>query len=402
MIKRLRLKFVCINMAVILAMLCGILGTILYFTQKNIEQESLNMMRTVAAAPVHQGRPGELRQDMGLPFFILEIGPGGELISAVGGFYDLSDWQILYELLEQVRQAGGSEGVLKEYSLRFCRIDAPPIQRLVFADISSEINTMNGLIKNCMLIGAASFLVFLGISVLLARWAVGPVEQAWEQQRQFVSDASHELKTPLTVILTNAELMQSSGEDPRARAKFTENILVMSRQMRELIETLLELARVDNAVAGEAMDDVDLSKLVSDAVLPFEPVYFEGGMELVCQIEEGIQVRGSASHLRQVVEIFLDNAQKYAIPRAVVVVSLERSGAKHCLMSVAGQGQPITPEDLQNIFKRFYRVDKARSRDGSYGLGLAIAQEIVHKHRGKIWAESREGLNTFFVRLPTK
>ena len=145
-------------------------------------------------------------------------------------------------------------------------------------------------------------------------------------------------------------------------------------------------------------EPVDLSRLVSDALLPFEPVFFESGLALETEIAEGIAIQGSPDHLRQVVEILLDNAGKYG--EGTVSVRLERAGGKSCLLSVASRGASISKEDLRNIFKRFYRVDEARSRDGSYGLGLSIAEGIVQAHRGRIWAESEGGINTFFVRLP--
>ena len=135
-------------------------------------------------------------------------------------------------------------GVLADYGLRFYRAVTPTTQCIVFADISSEINTMDHLMTYSLLIGAGSFLLFLAISLFLANWAVKPVDLAWQQQRQFVADASHELKTPLTVIQTSAELLRETGADTVSRSRFTENILVMTHQMRELVEGLLELARV--------------------------------------------------------------------------------------------------------------------------------------------------------------
>ena len=145
--------------------------------------------------------------------------------------------------------------------------------------------------RTCGIIGGVSLLAFLFISVFLARWAVRPVEKAWDQQRQFVADASHELKTPLTVILTNAELLQTPGYGGADRA--AESILTVARQMRGLVESLLELARVDNGAVKTALARLDLSRLVSDALLPFEPLYFERGLELESKIAEDIPVNGS-------------------------------------------------------------------------------------------------------------
>lgn len=400
MIKRLRIKFVCINMALVTVMLCAMLGMVLSITSANLARESIQMMHSVAMDPRYPGRPDEVPNGVRLPYFALKINKMGQLIATGGGYYDLSDQAFLDELIQRAFACQEQTGVLRDYRLRFCRVSAPDGQYLVFADMSSELSTIRSLVQNCVMIGTVSFLIFLCISLALARWAVRPVDEAWSQQRQFVADASHELKTPLTVILTNAQLLQSGGYDAAERARFAENILIMSQQMRELTERLLDLARIDSGISHMSMSPVDMSRLVSSAALPFEPLCYEQGLELDCQTDEGVTVQASQSHLRQVVEILLDNAQKYAAPGAKITVRLRRWGVRACLLSVSNPGPPISKEDLHNIFKRFYRADKARSRDGSYGLGLAIAEEIVTAHKGKIWAESTQGINTFFVRLP--
>ena len=399
MLKRLRIKIVCFTMAIVAIMLCVIFGLVYYFTKSDLEAESLRMMQTVAINPFQLGRPAERPDEVRLPYFTLQIGPRGEVIAAGGGYYDLSDEAFLEELIEAAFSSREQAGVLKEYNLRFCRVAAPPSQCIVFADMSIEQATLSNLIRTSLVIGMLSLLVFLGISLYLAHIAVKPVEQAWRQQKQFVADASHELKTPLTVILTNAELLQSSGQSEGAKTQFSNSILTMSHQMRGLVESLLELARVDNGAVQMAFEELEFSQLVADAVLPFEPLCFEQGLKLFCDIEDGIKLKGSRSHLRQVIDILLDNAMKYSTPQGEVVIGLKKQG-RSCLLSVSNPGEPISPEDLKNIFKRFYRVDKVRSMNHSYGLGLSIAEGIVTGHHGKIWAESTDGVNRFAVLLP--
>ena len=195
-------------------------------------------------------------------------------------------------------------------------------------------------------------------------------------------------------------LAQSPDYDEEGRQRFLSSILTMSRQMRGLIEEMLQLARADQADTKAAFAPVDFSKLTSDALLPFEPIFFEAGLTLSSAISDAIQVTGNDAQLRQVVEILLDNAQKYSQPGGATQVSLKRHRKKHCLLTVANQGEPLSPEALKHIFERFYRADQARSRTGSFGLGLSIAETIVTQHQGKIWAESREGRNWFYVELP--
>ena len=237
------------------------------------------------------------------------------------------------------------------------------------------------------------------MSILLSKWAVKPVELAWKQQRQFVADASHELKTPLTVILTNAELAQNPDYSPESRDRFLSSIQTVSHQMKGLIEQLLQLARADHTDTMGTFTQIDLSKLVSDSLLPFEPIFFEAGLPLTADLAENIHVMGDEAQLRQVLDILLDNARKYAKEGGTTWVNLRRKGKGRCVLTVADEGAPIPAQALEHIFERFYRADPARSRTGSFGLGLAIAEAIVTRHRGKISAESREGINTFRVEL---
>ena len=150
------------------------------------------------------------------------------------------------DLIVRARSSHQKVGVIKEYGFRYYKTNTPYRCSLVFADISSETAALKGLVRTCALIAGLSFILFLAISIWLSGWAVRPVEKAWKQQRQFVADASHELKTPLTVIMTNAELLQSSGCGEEKQRRFSEAILAMSRQMRGLIEQMLDLARADS------------------------------------------------------------------------------------------------------------------------------------------------------------
>ena len=399
MIKRLRIKFVCINMTIVTVMLCVIFGLVLHFTSTGMEKDSLEMMHAVAMNPHQLGIPGKHGPGTQLPHFTLQSSPGGEWMVSGSGNYDLTDTAMLSELIRL--SSTQKSGVLKDYGLRFVRVATPTAQRIVFADMSRETNIMSGLLQTCLLIGAVSFLVFLIISIMLAHWAVKPVAVAWDQQRQFVADASHELKTPLTVILSNAQMLSGNGEDPELREKLTANILTVSQQMKDLVSKLLNSAQVDQGIGTMEFSTFDLSETVSNATLPFDSIFYEQEKELDSEIEDGIRVRGSQPHLVQVVDILLDNAQKYSSERGHTWVSLKRQGTKHCLLTVSNEGPPMSAKELKNIFKRFYRADAARERTGSYGLGLSIAEGIMKAHKGKIWAESKDGINTFSVQLPT-
>ena len=399
MIKKLRIKFICIIMTIAMLMVGGILGVVLYFVGNNMEMQNISMMRTIAARPFQKGDLGKPKGDeVRLPFFTVQISNRGELIATGGGYFDLSDQEYLQKLVDLAMNSQDESGELSEYDLRFLKVKSPMGLSIVFADTATETATIRSMMYSSLLIFFAAMLIFLGISILLSRWMIKPVETAWNQQRQFVADASHELKTPLAVIMANAELLQN--EDTGERKKFSENILTTTYQMRSLVENMLEMARVDNGAVKMNFAPLVLSELVEDAALSFQLLYEEKNIGLRCAISQGISIMGSEQHLYQLMDVLLDNALKYSTPGSTVSVELIRTG-RGCVLSVASFGDPISKEDLKNIFKRFYRADKARAMNGSYGLGLSIAESIVQAHKGKIWAESQQGYNTFFVQLPT-
>ena len=399
MIRKLQLKFVIINMAMITAMLCVIFGLVYHFTRSDLESESIRMMQEIAADPFRLGRPDESSEDLRLPYFTLQLGMRGELIATGGGYYDLSDQDFLMDLIEVSLGSAGETGTVEEHGLRFCRVTTPRGTVLVFADMSSENSTLSSLVRTLALIGAFSFLIFLGISIFLSRWAVRPVAEAWLKQKQFVADASHELKTPLTVIMTNAELLQGEEYDDAQRRQFSRGILLMSQQMRLLVERMLSLAKSDAEQPDRQMGPVELSRLVLDSAISFEGVFVEHGLTLESDIAPDITVQGNDQGLEQVVDILLDNARKYSSPGGQTLVRLQGIGGGRCRLTVSNPGPEIPAEELKRIFRRFYRLDEARSRNGSFGLGLSIAESIVKQHKGKIWAESKDGVNTFFVEL---
>ena len=399
MLKKLRLKFVLINMSIVIAMLLAIFATVYHFTKTDLQRQANSMLQSLAQSARQPNGPRTSKREVQLPYFIIQVHLNGDLHVSGYTSYDLTDEAFLQELVQKVYSLNTNEGTLPEYSLRYKTVPAMGVQKLIFLDISSHETTLSSLLQGSILIGLASIIVFLAISFWLARWAIKPVEKAWAQQIQFVSDASHELKTPLTVILGNAEMLQNPDYCPETKLQFAENIVTMSHRMRSLVEGLLELARADNGRIQQAFEKLNMSQLTEDALLPFEPLLFEKDLTLECSIEPGILLNGSATHLQQLLGILLDNAGKYACP-GIVTVKLYRQG-RSCILSVANPGEPIPEQELKRIFDRFYRTDTARTGNGSFGLGLSIAKSIAEQHKGKIWAQSNQTGNCFFVQLPT-
>lgn len=387
-------------MITVTIMLGTILGTVITLTEKNIEQQSISAMRDIASPPKLHGMPNNKLEAPSKAHFILIVSPEGELIAEDNGMFDLSDEEYINGLFEYAESCEKESDIVPDTSLRFLRNKTPMGSSYVFTDISAETEMLEGLYRTSIIIGAAAFLLFFVISIFLAKWTVKPVEDAWDRQKQFIADASHELKTPLTVIMTNAELMQSEKSD-EIKNKFTENILTMSRQMRGLVESLLELARIDNGSIKKDFSVINLSEISADALLPFEALFFEKNQNFSSETESDISINGNSEQIKQVIDILLDNAHKHSPENSEIKLSLKKQGKNQCRLSVSSEGETIPPDELKNIFKRFYRVDKTRKMNHSYGLGLSIAESIVTEHNGKIYAESENGVNTFTVQFHT-
>ena len=385
-------------MITVTVMLGIIFGTVITLTHKNIENRSISSMRDIAVPPKPHDKPEKDFEHIPKPHFSLLVTPEGEFVAEDNGLFDLSDKEYLNSLFDYAESCDEETGIVPGTTLRYFRNETPDGNSYIFTDISAEADMLASLYRTCVIIGLSAFLLFFVISIFLAKWAVRPVEEAWNKQKQFIADASHELKTPLTVITTNAELMKSESSE-ESKAKFTDNILTMSKQMRGLVESMLEIARLDNGNVRKEFAIFDLSETVSDAILPFEALFFEKEQNFTSEIESDIRINGNAEQIKQVVDILLDNANKYASEKSEIKLILKKQGRNQCRISVINEGETIPEDELKNIFKRFYRGDKTRQMNNSYGLGLSIAESIVTEHSGKIFAESKNGVNTFTVQF---
>lgn len=247
----------------------------------------------------------------------------------------------------------------------------------------------------------AGLLVF-GLSFFLARMSLRPVEHAFSEQQRFVQDASHELKTPLTVILANLSILKSHPTATiHEEALWIQNTETEAKRMQELTERLLFLAKADAKNMPPRSEVLSLSTLVESTALPFTALAFERKLSLALDIAPALSVSGDSQTLAQLLAILLDNALKYAAPGTEVTVRLCRQ-KKHALLSVHNNGELIPVDALPRLFDRFFRVDKSRARAaGGYGLGLSIAKTIANAHGGDIRAESTAEHGTVFtVTLP--
>ena len=394
MIRRLRWKIVAINMAMVTAVLLAVFVGVLVSSRAAVERTvNQRLMQVVQTGRYDASLPGE---GSAAPCFVADVYPSGTVRLSGSSYYRLDDQDAMAEIVTACLEQGDSSGILRSYHLRYLRADGPLYTRIAFTDAAQEDATLRAVVKMCLIVGVAALAVLLGCSYLLAGLAARPVARSLDQQRRFLSDASHELKTPLTVILSSADLLAESA--PAEEQTYVENIRAESRRMKKLVEEMLTLFRAESVRRETAFSEVDLSDVVTDAALRFEPVVFESGRRLLYTIDEGLQVSGDRDALERLTGILLDNAVKYAPQGTDIRLTLTHQDRTACL-TVENGGDPIPPEVAAHLFDRFYRADSSRTGTG-FGLGLAIARAIAQNHKGNITCRSQEGLNRFSVTLP--
>ena len=407
MLKKLRRKIIWIN-----ALLCGVLlFGIIAFVCANSYRVARLELETGLRAVLERDRgdfPGLPHPGDQFPqmhgwmldsYTIVTVNAAGTLLSRTEQNAALSD-EVLAEAVKIALASGERTGVWRQQSLMFVVRDSPEGTRIAFADTGGVTTSLWENIAVSAALFAAGMGVIFCISLGLSALAVRPVEAAWEKQKQFIADASHELKTPLTVILANTRILLSHPEQTVAQqAQWITSTDEEARTMRRMVEQMLELARTDAQEAAPLRTEVDLSGLIEGCALCFEPSAYEKDIRIECEIEAGITVQSDSERLTQLCRILLDNAVKYAARGTAVRVSLAPEG-KRIALRVHNDGTPIPPQDLPHLFDRFYRTDKARG-EGGFGLGLAIAKSTVESLGGEIAAESGAACGTTFtVTLP--
>lgn len=304
-----------------------------------------------------------------------------------------------------------SEKVAKQIQ-KDCKEDTLSIGNLYTAGYSYHYKADYGMVitnntgtrsrlRTLLAVSVGIFVVLEAVIVLLSRlitgWIVKPAKESFDKQKEFIADASHELKTPLAVIMASSDEM---AVDDKNR-KYIENIKYESERMNKLITGLLDLSKLENAVNKGYFKEENLSKIVEKTALTFEGLAFEQGVFIETEIEKDLTVSCSKEEMEKLTSTLLDNAIKHSDKSGPVKVLLRRAN-KGIVLKVENPGEPIPVEDEEKIFERFYRADKARSRsENRYGLGLAIAKSIVINHGGSIRAHSEGGKTCFYVELKT-
>ena len=276
------------------------------------------------------------------------------------------------------------------YTSRYAYIFTPN-NTLIIMD-NTEVNNLlvNQLITNILIFILCEIIIFI-ITYLITKWIITPVKESFEKQKIFVADASHELKTPLSVMIASADAYFNDKND-----KWVKNMKNESERMIKLVTELLDLAKTEQA-GDIPMEEKNLSNIIEGSILTFESLFYDNKIKLKYNIEDNIKMTCNEDLIVELMSILIDNAIKHCKEKGKVIVNLYKKN-KQINLEVENTGLPIKKEDEEKIFERFYKVDTSRNRNSNnYGLGLAIAKNIVERHNGEISAHSANGYTTFKI-----
>ena len=426
MFKKSRKKIVASILAVLVLLLFGTICVIYFASYMQMSEENRQLLRQYSAEyrlldepspPQNDAHPDDRsasdssqdsppannrqRKPPGRPprlelstFYSVAISKDGQVLKVDTADVSTLDEETLTELAFRLEEGSRQEGV--EQDLIYKITDKGDYILAAFLDNTLMMDNARALITYTLIFGGAALVLLFFLSRYLAKRIVAPLEESYKRQKQFVSDAGHELKTPVAVVNANLELLSRQiGEN-----QWLSNIQYENERMSALITQLLELAKTESTVP--VMENVDLSRLVYGEVLPFETVAYEQGLTLNSQLEEAVFVNGNSLQLKQLVSILIDNALRHNQGGSEIMVGLKKERG-HGILSVINRGEPIPEEQKSQLFERFYRADSARTaEDGHYGLGLAIAKNIASSHRGSIQVLCYEGKVEFSVKIPLK
>jgi two-component system sensor histidine kinase CiaH len=423
MFNKLRNRFLIVNLVTISVMMLIAFASIYIITYQNVQNDiNMDLHRTAenqqkgpggADGPRGSADGSTMSMDKGpidnsnqppdrFISFTIQTDANGTLISKDSKF--TMDDEFYTAALKEALSNGKDTGrfTLDDSQWIFTVKHTSEGEQIVFLDITAQQKILTNLIYTFMAVGLLMLIILYFTSRFFAGRSIAPVREAFNKQKQFIADASHELKTPLTIINTNADVLLSNSDDTiRNQAKWLQYIKSETERMTRLTNDLLYLTEMDDSRTGMIYSKFNMSDAVENIILTMEAVIFEKHISFDYNIQPELTVLGNSEQIKQVVMILLDNAVKYTNPKGAVTISLKKQN-NDVLLSVSNTGEGIAAEHLTRIFDRFYRTDNSRARkQGGYGLGLAIAKSIVDQHKGRIFARSVVGESTtFYVQLP--
>lgn len=399
MFKKLKYKFIMINMSLLTFVFLCIFGVI-YFITWNSGERQINFSLNALIHEPNNGGPskgGPLNNGI-----LINLDHNLNVINIMTPYN--VDKDILVESVANIISTESSSGVIKIEDTDFAYLKSldRKINRIALINKSPQQNLLNNLLKTFFITGFVSLITLFTISYYLAYKTIAPIKEVFEKQKQFIADASHELRTPIAIIKTNLALVSSNKDKTiESQGKWMNYIDLQTDRMSHLIDDMLSLAKLDEDKKILNLQPININKILENLLMSFESVFFENKIELENNLKDNFFINGDLEEIKKLFNILMDNAIKHTFPNGTITITSSKLKSKMEII-ITNTGEGIPNKDLEKIFERFYRSDESRQRKtGGYGLGLAIANAIVTSHKGNIYARSNVGKDTsFIVELP--
>ncbi len=397
MIRKLKIKFVALAMAslfVLLTVIVGGMNLINYFSVTREADAILSILsQNNGSFPDFPENPnGFLPPDMSpeIPFesryFSVFLNESYEFISANTNRIASVDKTQAKEYAQEIMDKGKSQGFVDEY--RFVWKQESNGYRITFLDCGRKLDSFRSFLLASSGMALAGYVIVFVIVFILSGKIIQPIAESYEKQKRFITDAGHEIKTPLTIIHANVDILEME----LGKNESLSDISQQTKRLRSLTDDLVMLARMEESEETMQKIDFPVSEVVTEAARPFRTLAIQQGKEFTCTIQPLLTLKGNDKAIEQLVGILLENALKYSPTGGTVAFDLTKQNRSVCLSVFNTANTEIKGEQLNHVFDRFYRTDFSRnSETGGHGIGLSIAQAIVTAHGGKIQAMTQDG-----------
>ena len=393
-----RIKFIAITIIALMILLASVLLSINYFVKVNHEQSLEGLMREIIFRDGDISHmppsdvippPNNIPPKRKIGYISIRLNENKDIIDVLNKMsYDETLDPLI--LTDQVLNSNQTSGSLD--SLRYQVVEKDYGYLLVFVDQSIEDQFLVELRETSFKIGFLSFFIVSILSIYLSKYITKPIEVAFKKQKRFISDSSHQLKTPLTIMSANMDLLMDDLEENT----YLPEIKNQYHRMNHLINNLITLANTQDLEGKQSKTEVDLSQLVENTVLPFEVLAYENNKELILLIDENVHIKCIKEKIVEMLEALVDNAIKYSKVNSQIIIKLEENNGVH--LSISNYSEHLTEGEKGKIFETFYRGDDTRYETKGHGLGLCIVKNIVDVHGGKIKVRiSEDKLVTFEI-----
>jgi len=402
MLRQLKIKFIAITMILVSIILLFVF-TLMYQSNVNATYDkSVEDLKTISTLDISRFSEPQtnkvLKELQFIPLFIVNIDESGVILSQIKSNISMDD-ESFKSIVKIAHESQEDIGTIKSMDIRYYKKHFSLYEKISFIDISRDNNSLDNLFVVFIMTGVMTLIFFFFIILFLSNWALLPVEKTWNQQKQFIADASHELKTPLTVLLANMDILENNKSDTiQSQIKWIQASKQEAKQMKNLIEEMLFLAKSDANRVDNSKTTINVSDTLFSLILSMEVIAFEKNVIInyASTIDENLYTVANEKQLMSLLSILLENASKYAYEETSITVKLKREQSK-IKFEINNYGPVIPKNDIAHIFERFYRVDKSRNKEhGGYGLGLSIAKKITDENNMKISVESSVEKGTTF------